>query len=363
MVKQIFCCSTTGRTENHNDNKFVCKTSALQQRFYFLKKKVRLILPKRSPLKYLTCITGLFLYLSAAAQKSDSFYDYNWKPCTVDKARFYSTLQKTDSGWLRNDYFINSRQLQMQALYADSASKIRNGYGRWFYANGNLSAAGRYVNNKQEGVCISFHSNGMMADSASYNNGVPADKRFRWHRNGYLSDSISHINDSTDVHISWFDNGSPESAGYLLKGKLHHKWKYHHRNGNVSAIIVYNKGNIVSKEYFNEDGSLQKDTADREAAFVKGDNSGWKKYLEKSAYWPSNLKLVNTNAVTVGVEFTINEAGKPEDVETYIPFDSAFDEIAVRIIKQSPAWKPALQYNRKIKQRFRQPVTFVQQEE
>lgn len=300
----------------------------------------------------------------AAAQKTELFYDYNWKSSTPENAKFYSTVEKTDSGWFRNDYYISTYKLQMKALYEDADCKIINGYCTWFHANGIPSTVGRMIHNKREGVCVQYHPNGMIADSATYHNGIPVGARFMWHRNGFLADSISHINDSMDVQVSWFDDGALKAAGYLLKDKPVGKWKYYHRNSEVAGIVIYENGKSVSKEYFNEDGSPQADTAvaNSESVFKNGGINGWRKYLEKTALWPHGLQLVNTNAVTVGVEFTINEEGKPEDVGIYIPFHDAFDKIAIEIIRKSPVWKPAMQHNRKVKQRYRQPVTFQQTE-
>jgi hypothetical protein len=50
--------------------------------------------------------------------------------------------------------------------------------------------------------------------------------------------------------------------------------------------------------------------------------------------------LANTNLVTIGVEFTINEEGKPEDVEVYIPFHPEFDKIAADIMPPKPCLDP-----------------------
>ena len=315
-------------------------------------------------MKNFILLTALFVTVAATAQKTETFYDYSWKPCPPENARFYSVLEKTDSGWFRKDYFMGSKSLQMQALYEDSACKIKNGYYYYFHANGRSSSIGRELKNKQEGICIRHHPNGMPADSALYRNGVPVGSRMRWHRNGYMSDSIYHANDSMDVQISWFDDGAISSAGYLLNGKLHGKWKYYHRNGNPSGEVVYSKGDVVSKTYYNEDGSPETNTseANKEASFKNGGIEGWQKYLHKNLYWPRGYEFSNGTLAVVVVGMTINEQGKPEDVEVVTPFHPEFDRIALKIIQNSPAWLSAVEQNRKVKKRFNQPVTFQQEE-
>jgi len=84
----------------------------------------------------------LILTSCLTAQKIEKFFDYKWKPCEVNMARFYAVIVNTDSGWLRNDYFLANRKLQMKGLYRDSACKISNGYFYFFYANGVLESTG-----------------------------------------------------------------------------------------------------------------------------------------------------------------------------------------------------------------------------
>ncbi|HNR16733.1 MAG TPA: energy transducer TonB [Chitinophagaceae bacterium] len=299
--------------------------------------------------------------VTLTAQTTEAYYDFFWKPCEPGLARFYSTVQKTDSGWLRHDYFITSSTLQMRALYADKECKIKNGEAVYFHANGQLQARGRFVNDKREGIYTRYHPNGMMSDSGFYQNDNSTGIRYRWHSNGYVADSITRVNDSTEVQVSWFDDGSINAAGYLLNNELNGKWKYWHRNGTAAGEEVYDKRKVISKTYYNEDGSAQPDTAlaNSDAVFKNGGQQGWRRYLEKNVRWPENYQLVNTTQVTVGVSFSIDENGKVGDVELYVPFHPVFDKAAEEIIRKSPDWKPAMRNNRKTKAWYRQPLTFV----
>lgn len=311
---------------------------------------------------YLLFFFSLFFFLHSGAQKREQFYDYNWKPCNAAQARFVSYVEKTDSGWIRRDYFLATNALQMEMLYADSVCKIQNGYGHWFHSNGRLSAAGRYKNNKREGLCVSYHANGMLSDSAWYENGKIKGIGMSWYADGSASDSLTSINDSTTVAVSWHIKGAPSAAGYLRHNKPQGKWRYFHEDGSLSAEVQYEKGRIISKAYFNPDGSVQPDTADTDAVFKNGGPAGWRKYLEKSMYWPTNVKLVNTDMVTVVVQFEVNTEGKTELVELYTPFEPRFDAIALKVIKNSPAWIPARQFNRPVRVKRRQPLSFAQME-
>ncbi len=309
-----------------------------------------------------TVVLFIMAALPVSSQKITTYYDYKWQTCDASKARFFSTFEKTDSGWYRNDYFVNSMQLQMTALYKDSTCKIINGHAVYYYANGLMEAAGKRINNEYEGVYMRWHPNGMLADSANYHNGKFTDTRFLWYANGMMSDSMIKINDSITVNVSWFDNGNPSATGYYIKSKKSGKWNYFHKNGKLAAVEMNENDKVTEVEYFNEDGSPLSDTslATREGSF-KGGLKKWKQYLLDKIYWPSNYKLVNSNTVTVVVSFIINEEGKVEGAYVSTPFNEIFDEIALDVINKSPLWLPTIDHNRKVKQHLRQPLTFLQE--
>lgn len=307
----------------------------------------------------------LFTNTKAHSQNSTiKFYNYKWEPCEVSEARFFSNVEKTDSGWLRHDYFLNSQQLQMRALFKDSACKIRNGDVAYFHCNGNLESKGRVVNDKREGIYILYHFNGMMADSGNYHNGEIIGYKLSWHPNGMMADSIFRKDDSTTIEVSWFDNSNPSSAGYYINDKKHGKWSYFHKNGNIACTEINDHGKVVEVSYVNEDNSIPNDTSNtRRDAEFKGGVKKWQEYLADKTYWPEEYKIVNTNRVVVVAAFTVNEDGKVEDVHVVTPFVKSMDDIAMYAIKKSPDWKPKLDHNRKVKQYLRQPVTFSQEEE
>jgi antitoxin component YwqK of YwqJK toxin-antitoxin module len=314
-------------------------------------------------MKLIVLLLSLTVCITAFPQKKEAYYDFFWKQSAPENASFYSITQKTDSGWLRSDYYIRTKRLQMQVLYEDEACKIPNGHCYYFHANGQPSIIGKMVHGKQDGICLSYYSNGMMSDSALFRNGKVTDKRFQWHVNGYMSDSISRINDSTCVHVGWFDNGNPAYAGYIVNGKSNGKWKYFHQNGQVSALETYTDGQMIKAEYFDESGKQLTDTSqvNREAT-MKGGQKAWTKYLSKNLYWPAGLEFSTPASVAVGISFWVDENGKITGAEVETPFHDAFDNIALSIIKNSPNWLPAISHNRKVKVQKTQPVVFSQPE-
>lgn len=158
-------------------------------------------------MKYITYLACLFLSTQVFSQKTETFYDYNWKPCKPPEARFYSILEKTDSGWLRQDYFVATNQLQMKGLFIDSACKINNGLTSYFYPNGQVSSINNWTNGKKEGLYIGYYTDGNHRDSATYDKDLVVGYALGWYESGNVSDSTVNVNDSLYKYYGWFDNG------------------------------------------------------------------------------------------------------------------------------------------------------------
>jgi len=296
------------------------------------------------------------------AQKIEAYYDYSWKPCAPEQARFFSEVQKTDSGWLRHDYFLGTKTLQMSGLFEDSANKIANGYFRYFYANGIPQSFGQNVHNKKEGLWLHYDHTGFIEDSTVYVNGKPSGISLRWHSNGYIADSISYHPDGSAVEVTWRRDGAPSSAGRMMNGELNGLWIFFHANGQPAARITYNMGHVQKEEYFDKSGAATSTVTEDRSATFPGGQEGWKKFILKHIYFPSQYKLVNANQVTVVITATIDENGNVLDPFVEVPFNKSFDNIALTIFKKSPKWLPAIRHNRAVVQTIRQPITFAQDE-
>lgn len=300
--------------------------------------------------------------MQASAQKIEKYYDYQWREISPENARFLGIITKTDSGWHRQDYFIQERMLQMDGVYEDSDCKVPNGLFNYFYPDGRLQHSGHYVHGEKNGLWLSFHSNGMMNDSTSYNSGHKTGTSYGWYENGFPSDSAVWNNDGSGVEVAWFDNGNPSYAGKYSAGdgNKNGKWQFFHRNGRLSASELYKDGKLISKQYFDEQGN-ETDTINRDRpATFPGGIKAWQKYLEKKLYFPSQYKLVNADKAVVVIDATIDEEGNVINVDVSTPFHPAFDKIAVEVVSKSPQWQPAIQHNRKLRYRIRQAVFFAQ---
>jgi antitoxin component YwqK of YwqJK toxin-antitoxin module len=298
-----------------------------------------------------------------SAQTHKQYYDWQWKSCEPEMARFISLTEKTDSGWFRRDFFLATKKLQMKGLYKDSAFKIKNGWFLYCYSNATVKSKGQYVDDKKEGLWLSYHFNGMMKDSVVYENGRPNNSIIAWHNNGYMSDSSVYDKDGSAVHVSWFNNGMPSYSGKSFNGDREGKWQYFHKNGKLAAEEIFQKDSIVSRIYYNEEGKTFPDTTNRDRpASFKGSKEKWKNYLQNNLEYPPGVKLVNTDIITVVIAAMVDEEGNILDAYVEIPFSPLFDKEALRVMKKSPKWLPAISHNRMLNYFIRQPISFGQTE-
>ena len=312
----------------------------------------------------LCCCASLMSICASLAQSELKYYDYNWSPCPANQARFLSEITKTDSGYYHRDYFIHEKSLQMAGLYMDGQGKIRHGHFYYFHSNKNIESFGRYHEGKKQGLWLSYHANGMMHDSTFYENGEPVGISMSWWPDGAIMDSTHYNPDGTAVHVSWFENGLPSSAGRYVMQKIRTgTWQFFHMNGKLAARKTYVNGKQTETQLFDENGNMMATDIDqdRDPEFPGG-AQGWAKYLRKRVYFPDGFQITNADEAVVVVSFAVDADGKIGDAYVSTPFYPQFDRIALKAIQESPNWKPAIRDNRRIKTWYRQAITFAQPE-
>jgi len=108
----------------------------------------------------------------------------------------------------------------------------------------------------------------------------------------------------------------------------------------------------------------KKDETDYDKTFTKveieseypGGASAWQRYLNKNLRYPQDA-IDNEIQGTVIVQFIVDKAGVVSDDEAIAGPNELRDE-AVRVIKKSGQWTPAVQNGRQVKSYKKQPIVF-----
>lgn len=109
----------------------------------------------------------------------------------------------------------------------------------------------------------------------------------------------------------------------------------------------------------DDDGDTKVFTlVEQEAEFPGGQNA-WVKYLTSKLGSFEPQKGAKKGTYTVIAKFIVSRSGRISAVETETHYGYGMEEAVLKLIKQSPNWKPAVQNGRTVNAYRRQPVTFV----
>ncbi|QES89863.1 toxin-antitoxin system YwqK family antitoxin [Rhizosphaericola mali] len=291
-------------------------------------------------------------------QNVQHFLSANRSNVAANQARFIVNEKKTDSGWLQARYYMKNQEIEMQGLYEDSALTIPNGTFYYFYPHKKLKAIEKYVHGKREGTWVSYFENEYLKDSSNYKDDHPVGTVYSWYSTGFPKDSVVYQPDGEAVSVSWFRNGKLSAAGRYTHWNVPTRtWVYYHDNGIVSAKEQYDQGMLVNKFYYNEKGEAI-DTTNRDSE-AKFDHGKWSEYLSKHLYFPSSYKFVNGNKAEDVVLFIIDTKGDIIEARVDIPFEDAFDRIALNGIRSCKSkWIPEIAHNRYVESEQRQMVIY-----
>jgi protein TonB len=111
----------------------------------------------------------------------------------------------------------------------------------------------------------------------------------------------------------------------------------------------------------------KKDEEDYDKTFTKveiesdypGGQAQWARYLGKNLHYPDEA-INNESQGTVIVQFIVDKEGTLSDVQAVggTTNDQSLKDEAVRVIKKSGQWTPAVQNGRKVKSYKKQPIVF-----
>lgn len=286
---------------------------------------------------------------SLRAQKIEKYLGRENTETTEDKALFYVTIEKVDSGWLKTTYNLFLKYLVSSGMYEDQDCTIANGFYYSFYPDKAVKQKGLYRNNKKTGNWIGIYHNGMMSDSAFYVDGNPQGYAMSWYKNGFPCDSTVYGEDGKAVEYAWFNDGAVSSGGrWNAMHQRTGKWQFYHHNGNVSAVEIYANGDLVERKYFSENGEPVTDTTDHSAsASFPGGVSAWTRYIADYVRPDLPSPLTNRETDRIMFEFMVQPDGSVKDVELLTPRHDGSDWKVLQMMKRSPKWKPRVDHNRK----------------
>ena len=174
---------------------------------------------------------------------------------------------------------------------------------------------------------------------------------------GYFSDTTFQT--KLFCHYYFSDKGSkPEEIKCYKDGKLDGNSVRFYYNGDTMMRETYRENVLVDQKLSpTNDTSIIFTKAENKPEFPGGED-GWSTYLSQNLQYPKQA-LRNKIQGTVVLQFRVDREGNISDIEVISKVDPLLDEEAIRLIKNSPPWTPAIQNGWRVKCFAKQPVTFI----
>lgn len=310
------------------------------------------------PLLLTFCATAS---LFAQSDTTVVFLDNNDTPVSEQVASRYAIQTKENDRWKKVVFDYSDDKPIYGAYYIDAACTQFDGPFSAFNKKNKVIQKGRYLNNKKTGTWLSYADDGRLIDSAFYKNGFIYGLSLTWYQNGPVQDSLLFEENGKGNCRSYWPDGTPKATGNFINGKKEGQWTYNHKNGVRCQEVNYAADSAIHYTCFDLKGNIQtKDCFFEKEASFKGGEKAWLKYLSGKLSSARLPKAYYDGKIygTIYVTFVIDVEGNVADVNVAKSLDPELDQIARKIITQSPRWNAAIQYNRNVNAYRKQPVTF-----
>lgn len=189
---------------------------------------------------------------------------------------------------------------------------------------------------------------------------------------GPLKKSIqSNLPDGTVYHGEYYTyrHGYLDSVGFFEHGKKSGTWRILTSGGRLLKEIEYKDGKPVSEldsTQVNERRNLSiQNSGSKDSIHMKveieseftGGQKAWADYLIHNLKYPARAIDFSVDG-TVVVQFIVDKEGDVQNIRISRSVEYSLDKESLRIIRNSPQWKPAIQDGKPVKSYKRQPVMY-----
>jgi len=312
---------------------------------------------------YCLLLVVLMVQFASAQDTTVTLLDNGNKVATGVKATFIRKSWKQDTLWHALQYWVANRTLSMDAWFADSACKKRHGVSLHYHGNGMMADSATYINNKLNGERRTWDVEGNLITLMHYLYNITVDTCVKWYANGNIA-SIRVCNEAGNgiEQIRAEDGKKVLGAGLILEGDRNGEWNFKDENGVRSQQIIYDRNKIMSITCYDEQGGIQlgsSECVEKKVASFPGGVTEWRRYLERNLRYPPNAIREGIKGV-VNCSFTVDKTGAIKDIKVLESPDKSLSEEAIRMLKASPKWEPAQQFNRLQASIATQRFTFMQ---
>ncbi len=311
---------------------------------------------------FLLFLSASFTELFAQSDTVIAFYDRDGKVCQQDKAIKFSLQIKENDHYKKLMVDGMDSKIESIAYFSDTECKTFDGPYYELYKNGRTRTLGYYHQNKKINTWKTWSDDGILTDSLVYLDGYINGIGLSRNKEGVVIDSLIFEKAGKGVSHGYWSNGNSSQRGGYVAGKKDGMWTYYYQTGKKCQEVNYIADSAVSYSCYDEKENIQKDNCiyEKEANFPGGEKK-WVQYLGNKL---STARLPNDyyNGKIYGqvwIQFIVDIDGSIMEAKIIQSVEPSLDEIALNIIRESPRWQHAVQYNRPVKAYRKQPITFA----
>lgn len=176
---------------------------------------------------------------------------------------------------------------------------------------------------------------------------------------GYVVDTVYGAS-KIGLNIDYNDAGIRTDSTYTnVDGNIDYKYHFY-PSGKIMAMLYHDKNGKDVTSGFTEDGNPIPNFIFEEEADYPGGIKAWQQFIVKNI----NTMIAVNNKAPVGkylvkISFVIDTNGNVINIKPITNYGYGTEQEAMRVIHKSTRWKPAAQYNHRVKAYRLQPITFV----
>ena len=175
-------------------------------------------------------------------------------------------------------------------------------------------------------------------------------------RNSWDSTGNQQVKNGNGTFTSWHRNGRIAEEGQFLEGYKQGYWYGYHDNGKPFFRESYQDNRLIKGEAITEDGT--KYTYDQTSLYPSP-SIGFDEYMTYLASAMGETGEVYPAKGVVKLSFTVDPDESLRDFVVLKSVCTACDQEAIRLVKEGPAWQPALwKGHQKISSKAYVDVTF-----
>jgi len=305
-----------------------------------IKKRGAYILHKLRFMKRIVLLLFAFSVFTVNGQDKRvvKYYDSLWFPVAKEGAKYYSECFAVDTVFRMNSFYFPSNKKEGITYFADTIKSLsRINLCTDYYENGNLKDSISYSRIGRRTFNYGFYENGKLKDSTKYDASGKAISKYNFYPNGKLKDSTHYGDKSGEFETFYFSENGKKMAYSGLN----------FQNQKTLNIAYDKKGKILPNYVYM-----------KPAEYPDGLKE-WSKYLARNL----NRDLPMENGAPPGnysiiVDFLIDENGNIIKINALNDPGYGIKEEAIRVIRKSKAWEPAISENKPIPFKHSQNIIF-----